>query len=183
MSETTASGRGAETETRHGCNSKSEHDRKLPEIDLLSPLKIRGEEFRNRVVMSPMCQYCATEGLADDWHLVHLGSRAVGGVGLDLIDVSSGALVPKARIPVAKGYQVPFARKIRCEAEIMTGAVGMITEPGYANEIITGGDADLVFVARELLRQPYWALAAEHELGVEPSWPTSYGYAVRRRAK
>jgi 2,4-dienoyl-CoA reductase-like NADH-dependent reductase (Old Yellow Enzyme family) len=183
MSETTASGRGAETETRHGCTSNSEHDRKLPEIDLLSPLKIRGEEFRNRVVMSPMCQYCATEGLADDWHLVHLGSRAVGGVGLDLIDVSSGALVPKARIPVAKGYQVPFARKIRCEADIMTGAVGMITDAGYANEIITEGDADLVFVGRELLRQPYWALGAEHELGAEPSWPTSYGYAVRRRAK
>ena len=53
---------------------------KLPEIDLLSPLKIRGVKFRNRIVMSPMCQYCATEGLADDWHLVHLGSRAVGGV-------------------------------------------------------------------------------------------------------
>ena len=65
----------------------------------------------------------------------------------------------------------------------MTGAVGMITEPAHANEIITGGDADLVFVGRELLRQPYWALRAEHELGAEPSWPTSYGYAVRRRAK
>jgi 2,4-dienoyl-CoA reductase-like NADH-dependent reductase (Old Yellow Enzyme family) len=80
-------------------------------------------------------------------------------------------------------YQVPFARKIRCEADIMTAAVGMITDAGYANEIITGGDADLVFVGRELLRQPYWALGAEHELGAEPRWPTSYGYAVRRRAK
>ena len=389
MSETKTSGQDAETEARRGCASSSEHNQELPEIDLLSPLQIRGEELRNRIVMSPMCQYCATEGLADDWHLVHLGSRAVGGVGLvmveatavtangrithgdlgiwddrhieplariarfvrsqgavagiqlahsgrkgscdvpwrggaslktkeeggwtvvgpspipfadgdpvpvpldeagiegviaafeaagrralaagfrvieihaahgyllheflsplsnhrqdqyggslenrmrlllrvatvvrrlmsddmplfvrisatdwtdggwdadqsvvlagrlkelgvDLIDVSSGALVPRARIPVAKGYQVPLARKIRCEADIMTGAVGMITEPSYANEIVTGGDADLVFVARELLRQPYWALGAEHELGVEPSWPTSYGYAVRRRAK
>ena len=104
-------------------------------------------------------------------------------LGVDLIDVSSGALVPKARIPVAKGYQVPFARKIRDEAGIMTGAVGMITETAHANEIITGGDADLVFLARELLRQPYWALRAEHELGTDPSWPTQYGYAVRRRAK
>ena len=104
-------------------------------------------------------------------------------LGVDLIDVSSGALVPKARIPVAKGYQVPFARKIRDEAGIMTGAVGMITETAHANEIITGGDADLVFLARELLRQPYWALRAEHELGADPSWPTQYGYAVRRRAK
>ena len=64
----------------------------------------------------------------------------------------------------------------------MTGAVGMITETAHANEIITGGDADLVFLARELLRQPYWALRAEHELGVDPSWPIQYGYAVRRRA-
>ena len=59
----------------------------------------------------------------------------------------------------------------------------MITEPQHANEIITGGDADLVFLARELLRQPYWALKAQQELGAEPSWPTQYGYAVRRRAK
>ncbi len=373
----------------HGCPSESEHDRKVPEIDMLSELCIRGVKFRNRIVMSPMCQYSATDGLANDWHLVHLGSRASGGValvmveataitpegrispgdmgiwddrhieplariarfvdsqgavpgiqlahagrkascdlpwkggarlktpaegawtvvapspipfsegdplpvaldeagidaivsafeaaakrslaagfrlieihaahgyllheflsplsnhrddeyggslenrmrlvlrvaaalrklmpdemplfvrisatdweaggwdvdqsvvlaghlkdlGVDLIDVSSGALVPRARIPVAKGYQVPFARKIRDEAGIMTGAVGMITETAHANEIITGGDADLVFIARELLRQPYWVLRAQHELGVEPTWPTQYGYAVRRRAK
>jgi 2,4-dienoyl-CoA reductase-like NADH-dependent reductase (Old Yellow Enzyme family) len=372
-----------------GCPAGTDHDREVPEIDLLSPLTIRGVTFRNRIVMSPMCQYVATEGLADDWHLVHLGSRAVGGValvmveatavtrdgritpgdmgiwgeqhvaplariarfvhsqgavagiqlahagrkasceppwkggarlrtpaaggwtvvapsplpfnegdpapvpldeagiegvvaafeaaarravaagfrvieihaahgyllheflsplsnrrtdryggslenrirlplqvaerlrqrlpedlplfvrisatdwadggwdigqsvalarqlkdrGVDLIDVSSGALVPKARIPVGKGYQVPFARKIRDEAGILTGAVGLITEPRQANEIVTGGDADLVFLARELLREPYWALKAEQELGVEPSWPTPYGYAVKRRAK
>ncbi len=373
----------------HGCPSKAVHDREVPEIDLFSPLKIRGIELRNRVVMSPMCQYCAREGMADDWHLVHLGSRAVGGVslafveatavtpdgritpgdmgiwsdahveplariarfvhsqgavagiqlahagrkascdlpwnggarlktpeeggwtvvgpspipfnegdpppvpldqpgidglvaafeaaalraleagfrvieihsahgyllheflspisnhrddeyggslenrmrlvlrvaerirrqmpdelplfvrisatdwvdggwdieqsvvlscrlkelGVDLIDCSSGALTPKARIPVGKGYQVPFARRIRDETGIMTGAVGMITEPQHANEIITGGDADLVFLARELLRQPYWAIKAAQDLGVEPPWPVQYGYAVRRRAK
>jgi 2,4-dienoyl-CoA reductase-like NADH-dependent reductase (Old Yellow Enzyme family) len=371
-----------------GCPAGTDHDREVPEIDLLSPLTIRGVAFRNRIVMSPMCQYVATEGLASDWHLVHLGSRAVGGValvmveatavtrdgrispgdmgiwgeqhveplariarfvhsqgavpgiqlahagrkasceppwkggarlaagaggwsvvapsaipfnegdpppvaldeagiegviaafeaatdralaagfrvieihaahgyllheflsplsnhrmdryggslenrmrfllrvaerlrqrmphdlplfvrvsatdwaeggwdveqsvvlarhlkerGVDLIDVSSGALVPKARIPVSKGFQVPLARKIRCEAGILAGAVGLITEPAHANEIVTGGDADLVFIARELLREPYWALKAEQELGVEPSWPTPYGYAVKRRAK
>jgi 2,4-dienoyl-CoA reductase-like NADH-dependent reductase (Old Yellow Enzyme family) len=65
----------------------------------------------------------------------------------------------------------------------MTGAVGMITEPQHANEIITGGDADMVFLARELLRQPYWAIKAAQDLGVEPMWPIQYGYAVRRRAK
>jgi 2,4-dienoyl-CoA reductase-like NADH-dependent reductase (Old Yellow Enzyme family) len=375
--------------TVHGCQSAADHDREVPEIDLLSPLTIRGVTFRNRIVMSPMCQYSADDGLANDWHLVHLGSRAAGGVGLvmveatavtaegritpkdmgiwgeqhveplariarfvhsqgaiggiqlahagrkasceppwlggarlktpeaggwtvvgpssipfnegdpppveldeagisgvvfafenavrraltagfklievhaahgyllheflsplsnrrtdqyggrlenrmrltlrvcervralvpaelpvfvrisatdwveggwdadqsvilaqrlkdlgiDLIDVSSGALTPKARIPVGKGFQVPFARRIRAEAGIMTGAVGLITEARYANEIITGGDADLVFIARELLREPYWAMKAQPELGEEQSWPIQYGYAVKRRAK
>lgn len=373
----------------HGCPADADHDREVPEVDLLSPLTIRGVTFRNRIVMSPMCQYIAEEGLASDWHLVHLGSRAVGGaalimveatavtrdgrispgdmgiwgdqhieplariarfvhsqgavagiqlahagrkasceppwkggarlktpeaggwpvigpspipfnegdpppipldetgieeivaafeaaakralsagfhvieihsahgyllheflsplsnhrtdqyggslenrmrlplrvaqrlrrlvpvdlplfvrisatdwveggwdeeqsvvlarhmkeLGVDLIDVSSGALVPKARIPVGKGFQVPFATKIRDEAGILTGAVGMITEARHANEIVTEGDADLVFIGRELLREPYWALKAEHELDVEPSWPTPYGYAVKRRAR
>jgi 2,4-dienoyl-CoA reductase-like NADH-dependent reductase (Old Yellow Enzyme family) len=373
----------------HGCPSQCDHDRDVPEIDLLSPLTIRRVTLRNRIVMSPMCQYIAKDGFADDWHLVHLGSRAAGGValvmveatavtrdgrithgdlgiwsdehvaplariarfvhsqgavagiqlahagrkascdvpwkggaglktseaggwpivgpsavpfdegnpvpkaldqagidgivaafeagtkraltagfrvieihsahgyllheflsplsnrrtdsyggslenrmrlplrvagavrklvpadlpvfvrisatdwadggwdveqsvvlagrlkdlGIDLIDVSSGGLVPKARIPVGKGYQVPLARKIRAEAEVMTGAVGLITEVQHANEIVTGGDADVVDLARELLREPYWALKAQQELGAEASWPISYGYAVKRRAK
>jgi 2,4-dienoyl-CoA reductase-like NADH-dependent reductase (Old Yellow Enzyme family) len=103
--------------------------------------------------------------------------------GVDLIDVSSGGLVPKATIPVKKGYQVPFARRIREEAKKRTGAVGLITESKEANDIIVGGDADLAFLAREMLREPYWALRAQQELGQEPSWPTQYGYAVKRRAK
>jgi len=102
-------------------------------------------------------------------------------LGVDLIDVSSGGMTPNARIPVGKGYQVPFARRIRAEAGIRTGAVGLITEPRHANEIITGGDADLVFLARELLREPYWALKAQHELGGESAWPIQYGYAIKRR--
>jgi 2,4-dienoyl-CoA reductase-like NADH-dependent reductase (Old Yellow Enzyme family) len=367
----------------------TDHDRKVPEIDLLSPLTIRGVTFRNRIAVSPMCQYCAQDGFADDWHLVHLGSRAAGGaalvmveatgvtaqgritpgdlgiwkdehieplariarflhrqgavagiqlahagrkascdqpwkggeslktpeqggwpvvapsplpfgetssipvpldeagidevinafiagaqraltagfkvieihaahgyllheflspicnqrddryggslenrmrlllqvadrlrkvvpeelplftrisatdwveggwdieqsvelarrlksLGVDLIDVSSGGAVPYARIPVAKGYQVPFARRIREGADIRTGAVGLITDPQQANEIVTGGDANLVFLAREMLREPYWALKAQQALGEEPAWPIQYGYAVKRRAK
>lgn len=372
----------------HGCPAGTDHDREVPEIDLLTPLTIRGVTFRNRIVMSPMCQYVAQDGLASDWHLVHLGSRAVGGaalviveatavtpegritpgdlgiwgeqhveplariarfvhgqgaiagiqlahagrkascdvpwqggaqlapqaggwpvlapsaipfnadeppptpldeagidgvvtafddaavralaagfqvieihaahgyllheflsplsnqrtdryggslenrmrltlevagrvrrrvpdalpvfvrisatdwvdggwdieqsvvlarelksLGVDLIDVSSGALVPTARIPVSKGYQVPFARRIGEATGILTGAVGLITEPAHANEIVTGGAADMVLLARELLREPYWALKAQQELGGEPSWPTPYGYAVKRRAR
>ena len=372
-----------------GCPADADHDREVPELDLLSPLTVRGVTLRNRIGMSPMCQYSCREGMAEDWHLVHLGSRAVGGAGLvvveatavtrdgritpadlgiwtdeqipgleriarfvrsqgavpgiqvahagrkasceppwlggaalktpesggwtvvapsaipfheddpvpvaldangidaivaafeagarralsagfdvieihaahgyllheflsplsnlrtdeyggslenrmrltlrvaerlraivpdrlplfvrisatdwadggwdidqsvvlstrlktlgvDLIDVSSGALVPKARIPVAAGYQVPFARRIREEAGILTAAVGLITEPKQADEIITGGDADLVLLGRELLREPYWALKAQQALGADPSWPTPYGYAVKRRTK
>ena len=377
----------AATRPAHGCTADSKHDRELPEVDLLTPLKLRGITLRNRIVMSPMCQYSATEGFANDWHLVHLGSRAAGGVGLvfveatavtrdgrispgdmgiwsdehieplariarfieshgavaaiqlahagrkascdvpwrggaslktadeggwpvigpspaafrdsdpvpreldgaglegiiaafetaarraltagfqiieihsahgyllheflspvsnrrtdeyggsfdnrvrlllqiaerlrgllpgelplfvrisatdwveggwdieqsvalaqrlktlgvDLIDVSSGGMTPHARIPVGKGFQVPFARRIREEAGIATGAVGLITEPQHADEIITGGDADLVFLGRELLREPYWALKAAQVLDGEPAWPIQYGYAVKRR--
>ncbi|MGN6136181.1 MAG: NADH:flavin oxidoreductase/NADH oxidase [Aureliella sp.] len=379
---------GSESSERsHGCPAGSEHDREVPEVDLLSPLTLRGLTLRNRIAMSPMCQYSSEEGLANDWHLVHLGSRAVGGAGLvmveatavtrdgrispadmgiwtdahieplariarfvrsqgaiaaiqlahagrkasceppvlggaslktpavggwtvvgpsplpfadgdpvpvalddvgiegilaafqaatyraidagfqiielhaahgyllheflsplsnhrtdeyggslenrmrlplkviermrqampeemplfmrisatdwaeggwdleqsielarqakqlgvDLIDVSSGGLVPKARIPVAKGYQVSFARAIREQADILTGAVGLITETEHANEILTGGDADLILIGRELLREPYWALQAMRDLGAEPQWPLQYGYAVKRR--
>ncbi|MGA8688978.1 MAG: NADH:flavin oxidoreductase/NADH oxidase [Methyloceanibacter sp.] len=355
---------------RPGCRAGSDHDRGVAEIDLLSPLSIREITFRNRIAMSPMCQYSAEEGMANDWHLVHLGSRAVGGValvmveatavtrdgrispgdmglwsdahieplariarfvesqgtvpgiqlahagrkascdvpwrggrrlktaeggwtvvapsaipfhdddpllvpldqaaidgivasfeaaatralaagfklieihaahgyllheflsplanqrgddyggslenrmrlplrvaerlraivppslpmfirisatdwvaggwdiaqsvelakrlkvlGIDLIDVSSGGMVPTAQIPIAKGFQVPFARAIREEARIRTGTVGMITEVTEADRIITEGAADLVLIGRELLREPYWALKAEAALG------------------
>jgi 2,4-dienoyl-CoA reductase-like NADH-dependent reductase (Old Yellow Enzyme family) len=370
----------------HGCASGTHHDREVPEADLASEIAVRGVTLRNRIVMSPMCQYSAVEGMANDWHLVHLGSRAVGGValvmveatavaregrispgdmglwrdeqieplariarfihsqgavagiqlahagrkasrdvpwkaggrlesaeggwpvlapsaipfneadppslpldaagidaviaqfeaaarrgiaagfriieihaahgylmheflsplsnqrtdryggslenrarlllevaarlralmsedlplfvrisatdwvdggwdieqsvqlakwlkasGVDLIDVSSGGTVPKANVPIAAGYQVPFARRIRDEASILTGAVGLITEPKMADEIITQGCADLVFLARELLREPYWALKAQQDLHVEATWPIQYGYAVNRK--
>ncbi len=381
--------RGASPIPSDVVNAVAQHDRELPAADLLSPLTMRGVTFRNRVAMSPMCQYSAEDGLASDWHLVHLGSRAVGGVGLvvveatavtpegrispgdlgiwsdehieplariarfiesqgvvagiqlahagrkasceppwlggaslkspevggwigiapsplafdeqdpvpreldeagivaviaafkaaaqralvagfrvleihaahgyllheflsprtnqrrdqwggnlenrmrllltvasclrgimpaelplfvrisgtdwvdggwdieqsvrlaselkqigvDLIDVSSGGIVPRARIPVSVGYQVPLARKIRLDAGIRTGAVGLITEPDQANSIITGGDADLVFLGRELLREPYWALKAYQTLRQEPPYPTPYGYAVKHRVR
>src|SRR5215467_11900584 len=73
----------------HGCPAGTDHDREVPEIDLLSPLTIRGVSLRNRIVMSPMCQYIAAEGLASDWHLVHLGSRAVGGVALVMVEATA----------------------------------------------------------------------------------------------
>src|SRR5205823_2367394 len=72
-----------------GCPAECDHDRNVPEIDLLSPLTLRGVTFRNRIAVSPMCQYSAEEGFADDWHLVHLGSRAVGGAGLVMAEATA----------------------------------------------------------------------------------------------
>ncbi|MFP5277351.1 MAG: NADH:flavin oxidoreductase/NADH oxidase [Acidobacteriota bacterium] len=94
--------------------------------------------------------------------------------GVDLIDTSSGALVPHARIPVAPGYQVPLASRIRREAQIATAAVGLITDPAQANSIIQNGDADLVLLAREMLRDPYWAVHAAATLADTASWPVQY---------
>ncbi|MEN3276764.1 MAG: hypothetical protein V7631_2554 [Massilia sp.] len=383
-----AAGQAAQT-SQHGAMADAAHDQEVPEVDLLSPLTLRSLTLRNRIAMAPMCQYSAEEGMANDWHLVHLGSRAVGGTGLviveatgvtwdgritpgdlgiwsddhieplariarfvhsqgavagiqlahagrkastaapwsggaalktaaeggwpvvapspipflpgdpdpialdeagiagivdafeaaarrafaagfkvleihaahgyllhqflsphsnqrndqyggslenrmrfllrvteriraavpadlplfvrisatdwaaggwdidqsvelsrqlkglgvDLIDVSTGGNLPTARIPVAKRYQVPCSRRIREDAGILTGTVGLITDAKEADEIITGGDADLVLVGRELLREPYWALKAQHAFEEEPGWPVQYGYAVKRRAK
>jgi 2,4-dienoyl-CoA reductase (NADPH2) len=370
-----------EKENHNDCT----HDRCFSDIDLLSPLKIRGVNLRNRIVLSPMCQYSAIDGVAEDWHLVHLGSRAVGGAGLifteatavtaqgrisggdlgiwddkhidplkrivtfvkkmgaavgiqlahagrkascippweggkaltpaeggwdvvapsslpfqegspipkeldqneiqeiiqsfvkgaqralkagfdvieihaahgylineflspltnkridqyggslenrtlflctivneiravipssmplfvrisatdwvedgwtiqdsvylanvlqtlgvDLIDTSSGAVVPHAKIPIGAGYQIPLAVEIKKGSSILCGAVGLITDPDQANEVITSGSADLVFIGREFLREPYWALKAEQHLNQTPQWPIPYGYAVKK---
>lgn len=100
--------------------------------------------------------------------------------GVDLIDVSSGGAAPHAKIPAQPGYQVPFAEKIRHQASVMTGAVGLITEVQQANAIITSGCADLVFFARELLRNPYFALQAESACHQTAHWPLQYGYALQK---
>jgi 2,4-dienoyl-CoA reductase-like NADH-dependent reductase (Old Yellow Enzyme family) len=104
-------------------------------------------------------------------------------LGIDLIDVSSGGLVPDAVIRPSHGFQVPFARRIREGAGIPTGAVGLIDEASQAQEIIGTGEADLVLIGRQLLRDPYWALHAAAELGAPAPWPTPYGYAVARHAR
>ena len=98
--------------------------------------------------------------------------------GVDLIDTSSGGLVPNAKIPVAPGFQVPFAARIRKEAGIATGAVGLITEPQQADGIIRNEQADMVLLAREFLRDPYWPLHAAEALGKPISWPVQYERAA-----
>jgi 2,4-dienoyl-CoA reductase-like NADH-dependent reductase (Old Yellow Enzyme family) len=95
--------------------------------------------------------------------------------GVDLVDCSSGGLVPWAKIEAGPGYQVPFARAVREGAAIATGAVGLITEAAQAEAIIAGGAADAVLLARKLLADPYWPLHAAAELGVDAAWPRQYG--------
>jgi len=94
--------------------------------------------------------------------------------GADLVDVSSGGMVPHAQIPVRPGYQVGFAARIKREAGIPTAAVGMITDPAQANAIVAAGEADLVLLAREFLRDPYWPVHAAAALGEGTSWPKQY---------
>jgi 2,4-dienoyl-CoA reductase-like NADH-dependent reductase (Old Yellow Enzyme family) len=94
--------------------------------------------------------------------------------GVDLVDVSSGALTPDQRISVGPGYQVPFADRIRSEAKVPTGAVGLITEANQANEIIVNGQADAVLIARQSLRDAYWPLRVAQELGVDAPIPEQY---------
>ncbi len=101
-------------------------------------------------------------------------ARQVGFLGVDLIDCSSGNIAPGGKIPAGPGFQTGFAERIRREAKIPTAAVGMITEPVQADHIIRSGQADLVLLARELLRDPYWPLRAARELGHSVPWPKQY---------
>ncbi|MBE0392561.1 NADH:flavin oxidoreductase/NADH oxidase [Flavobacterium sp. PL002] len=106
-------------------------------------------------------------------------SRILKEKGVDLMDVSSGALVSYQKIPVAPNYQVPFAEQIKKETGILTGAVGLITEAHQAEEIVSSGKADLVLFARESLRDPNLALTFAHDLDAEITWPKQYERAKK----
>lgn len=101
--------------------------------------------------------------------------------GVDLFDVSTGGIVPDARIPVGPGYQVRFAAEVRSRTGMPTAAVGLITDPAQANSIVESGQADAVFLARELLRDPYWGQRAARELAVPLRHPPNYARAFRDR--
>ena len=118
----------------------------------------------------------ATDWVPGGWDVdeaVELASR-VRERGVDLIDCSSGGLALHQQIAIGPGYQVPFADRVRREAKIATGAVGLITTAQQADEIVRNGQADCVLLARELLRDPYFPLHAAQELGVKLSWPAQY---------
>lgn len=101
-------------------------------------------------------------------------ARRLKALGVDLVDCSSAGAVPHAKIPVGPGYQAPLAAAVRKEAGIATGAVGMVTSPEQAEQIIATGQADAVLLAREMLRNPYWPLMAARKLGASIEWPKQY---------
>lgn len=101
-------------------------------------------------------------------------------LGVDLFDCSSGGTVAGAKIPVGSGYQVEFAEKVRREAGVLTGAVGMITDPAQADQIIRSGQADVAILARQFLREPYWPLLAARALGHDIKWPLQYERAKQK---
>lgn len=118
----------------------------------------------------------STDWVAGGWDLdqaVELAEQ-IGPLGVDLIDCSSGGLVPHAKIPVRAGYQVPFASEIRRRTGVRTGAVGLIDSASQADLILRGEHADLVFLARQMLRDPYFPMHAARELGFPFPWPVQY---------
>lgn len=118
----------------------------------------------------------ATDWAEDGWTVgdsVAL-ARILQSHGVDLFDCSSGGTVANARIPIGPGYQVEFAERVRREAGVRTGAVGMITEPAQADQIVRTGQADVIFLARQFLREPYWPLLAARSLGHDISWAPQY---------
>jgi 2,4-dienoyl-CoA reductase-like NADH-dependent reductase (Old Yellow Enzyme family) len=118
----------------------------------------------------------ATDWVAGGWDIDQsvLLSKRLKGVGVDLIDCSSGFAVPDEPVPFGPGFQVPFAARIRSEAGIASGAVGYITEPAQAEQIVATGQADVVLLGREMLRNPYWPLYAAKALHTEAQWPNQY---------
>jgi 2,4-dienoyl-CoA reductase-like NADH-dependent reductase (Old Yellow Enzyme family) len=121
----------------------------------------------------------ATDYAAGGWDLedsIEL-SRALGDLGVDLIDVSSGGNVAGVKIPLGPGYQVAFADEIRSKTTIPTSAVGLIIDPKQAEEIIASGKADATMLARGMLRNPRWALHAAEELGEYIAWPLQFDRA------
>ena len=123
-----------------------------------------------------LARISATDWVEGGWDLEPsiVLARELRERGVDLVDCSSGGAVADAKVPLGPGYQVPFAAAIRERAGVPTGAVGLITEPAQAEAIVAGGKADLVLLAREMLRDPHWPLHAAQVLGAEASWPVQY---------
>jgi len=118
----------------------------------------------------------ATDWMEGGWDIEQsvLLARQLKEIGVDLIDCSSGFAVPDEPVPFGPGFQVPFAARVRAEVGIASGAVGVITEPFQAEQIVAIGQADAVFLGRQMLRDPYWPLHAAKALHAEAPWPKQY---------
>jgi 2,4-dienoyl-CoA reductase-like NADH-dependent reductase (Old Yellow Enzyme family) len=118
----------------------------------------------------------ATDWVEDGWNVQETVElcRILKGLGVDLVDVSSGGLLPTAQIPAGPGFQTEFAERVRREAAIATAAVGLITSPPQADHVVRTGQADMVLLGREMLRNPYWPLTAALALGQTMAWPRQY---------
>ncbi|MGN6089844.1 MAG: NADH:flavin oxidoreductase/NADH oxidase [Actinomycetales bacterium] len=127
----------------------------------------------------------ATDWVEGGWDLEQSVAlaRLLKARGVDLVDCSSGGLDPRQSIPVGPGYQVPFAAAVRAQAGIPTGAVGLITDAEQAEDILERGEADVVLLAREQLREPLWPLHAGEALGDDVAWPPQYERARPRRSR
>ncbi len=132
------------------------------------------EEWPERLPL--LLRVSATDWVEGGWSPDEAAAlaRTLRDLGVDLIDVSSGGLVPTAQVPAGPGYQSAFAERIRREAGILTGAVGLITSPEQAEHVLRTGQADLVLLARQMLRDPYWPLRAAARLGEDAPWPRQY---------
>jgi 2,4-dienoyl-CoA reductase-like NADH-dependent reductase (Old Yellow Enzyme family) len=127
-----------------------------------------------------LARFSGTDWVPGGWDLeqsVEL-ARVLAPLGVDLIDCSSGGIIPGVKIPVGPGYQVEIAERVRRDAGVATAAVGLITNPTQAEAIVHDGQADMVFLARQLLRDPYWPLHAAKMLGASVAWPVQYQRAV-----
>ncbi|WP_441248694.1 NADH:flavin oxidoreductase/NADH oxidase [Kitasatospora sp. McL0602] len=106
-------------------------------------------------------------------------AKELQAAGVDLLDTSTGGIAPGIHIPAEPGYQTPFATQVRTATGLPTGTVGLITDPAHAESLVATGQADVVLLGRELLRDPYWPHRAARELGAPARWPAQYGRAVQ----
>ena len=164
------------------CNHRHDQYGGSLEKRMKMPLKVAEIVRRTWPESLPLfVRISATDWVENGWDLAQsiTFSRKLKDVGVDLIDCSSGGLVPNAEIPAGPGFQVPFSAAIRREVEIATAAVGLIVDPQQAEQILVCGEADAVVLARAMLRNPYWPLTAAHELGADIKWPIQYERAKR----
>jgi NADPH2 dehydrogenase len=152
---------------------------------LFDTITLRGLTLKNRMVMAPMCMYVAAEDYDEGGNRpedVAAMINLVKDKGVDAVNVSSGGVTPTAP-KVFNGYQIPMAALIRRETGLPVCGGGLITDARYADEVITSGQCDAVYLGRELLRDPFFPLLAASELGVRAEWPKPYERARPRERR